>query len=226
MPKSKSTTPDSDLVISYLALRKSVGFLGIFLPIVLISGSLLVGNCTQLQPSISHYYYTIMGSYFVGTLCAVSLFLFSYKGYGMQDRVTALIAAVTALVVAFCPTAKDAHSLCEYIVIPKAIPLSKVHYSAAAVLITCLAYFSLFLFTKSDIPKSKQEKPKKVRNGVYIACGIIIALCIALIAIYNLVDGFEAKFAYLKPVVVLESAALVAFGISWLVKGEAILGDK
>lgn len=225
MPQTQKQDSDNGLVISYLALRKSVGFLGIFLPLVLITGSFVVGNCTQLQPSISHYYYTIMGSYFVGSLCAVSLFLFSYKGYGLHDRITALIAAISAMVVAFCPTNKDHTSLCEYIVIPRSIPVSSLHYTAAGVLFSCLAYFSLFLFTKSNITRLEQESPKKIRNNVYIVCGIVIVVCIALIAVYHFVDSLESRYAAYKPVVILESAALVAFGISWLVKGEAVLKD-
>jgi len=53
----------------------------------------------------------------------------------------------------------------------------------------------------------------------------VIVACIALIAVYHFVDGLESRYGAYKPVVILESAALVAFGISWLVKGEAVLKD-
>lgn len=218
--------PADDLVISYLSLRRSVGLLGICLPVVLITGSFTVGHCRQFQPSISHYYYTIMGSYFVGTLCAVSLFLFSYKGYDRIDRATALVAAVSALVVAFCPTGTDAASHCTYIVIPDALPLNNLHYSAAAILFGSFAFFSLFLFTKSSHPKMAQTKQKKERNGVYRLCGTIILVCIIVIAIIRFIEGLETEMAAYRPILVLESLALTAFGISWLVKGEAILPDK
>ena len=65
---------------------------------------------------------------------------------------------------------------------------------------------------------------KKQRNRVYKICGIVILVSVAGIPIAGL-NGIFEYIKFLKPTFVLETIALVAFGISWLTKGEAILGD-
>ena len=81
---------------------------------------------------------------------------------------------------------------------------------------------SLFLFTKSKGPVTTK---KKQRNRVYRVCGIVILIAIAGIPILG-IDSIWEQIKFLKPTFVLETIALVAFGISWLTKGEAILGDN
>jgi hypothetical protein len=211
-------------VISYLNLRIGLGFVGFFLPIILVVGTWSLTDCTQLQPSISHYYYTIMGDYFVGSLCAVAMFLFFYKGVDKRDSIVANFAAVFALLVAFFPTNPSTYSICQYISTNKITSLNIVHYSAAALLFASFAYFSIFLFTKTD-PTKPMTKHKKIRNRIYVTCGVIIIVCIALIAVYNLVGSLGTIFAKYKPTLVLESIALFAFGTSWITKGEMILKD-
>jgi len=57
-----------------------------------------------------------------------------------------------------------------------------------------------------------------------VACGIVIVACIVLM----LVNGFfldDTSLEDIKPVFWLESLALWAFEVSWLVKGEALFKD-
>jgi hypothetical protein len=218
------TNNNNAFVISYLNLRIGLGFVGFFLPIILVVGTWGLADCTQVQPSISHYYYTIMGDYFVGSLCAVAMFLFFYKGVDKQDGIVANFAAVFALLVAFFPTNPSADSICQYISTNKVISVNAVHYSAAGLLFASFAYFCIFLFTKTD-PTKEMTEHKRIRNRIYKTCGYIIILCVALIAVYNFVGNLEAIFAKYKPTLVLESIALFAFGISWITKGEMVLKD-
>src|ERR1700712_3511143 len=95
--------PGNDFQLSYLQIRRSVGVLGIALPVLVSVGTILFSNCAHLKGSISDYYYTIMGSVLVGILCGVSLFLYSYKGFNKWDKISSNIAAVCALGVAFFP---------------------------------------------------------------------------------------------------------------------------
>jgi len=54
----------------------------------------------------------------------------------------------------------------------------------------------------------------------------MMSLCIVLIVIYYfLPDVVASAIEGYKPVFWLEATAVVAFGISWLTKGEAILKD-
>ena len=66
---------------------------------------------------------------------------------------------------------------------------------------------------------------KRKRNQVYVACGVAILVWIALIAAYDIFLT-RTSVAEGKPVFWLESLALWSFGVSWTVKGEAILKDR
>lgn len=89
-------------LLSYLSVRQTIGFLAILLPIALVCYSLLCGM--PIENSISDYYYTNFGDVFVGILCGIAVFLFTYKGYEPNDVLITNIASVTALCVAFFPT--------------------------------------------------------------------------------------------------------------------------
>ena len=94
------------LAWSYLALRKAIGGLGTSLPFVLSLGAIIVFK-TGMQASLSDYYYTGMRDVFVGTLCAIGVFLFSYEGYTGKDDNDNLVgnfAGVFAIGVALFPT--------------------------------------------------------------------------------------------------------------------------
>ena len=58
-------------IISYYTMRRAIGVLGITLPLILLAGSFLLGDCKEVQGSISTYYYTNMRNIFVGFNCAV-----------------------------------------------------------------------------------------------------------------------------------------------------------
>lgn len=212
------------IVLSYQMLRKIVGLLGLAIPVILFIGSVVVGNCHEIQGSISGYYHTVMRDIFVGTLCIVGFFLFAYNGYGKEDKIAGELACLFALGVAFFPTSIDLPRTCCVIGTASDNPLtSKVHYISAALLFLDFTYFSLFLFTKSDGPKTKE---KKSRNKVYVVCGITMLLSIILLGVYFAFFQDCTWLSQYKPVFYLESIALWAFGISWLTKGELVLSDK
>ena len=217
---SSSGSPfgNNRLVVSYLMLRKAIGCLGMLLPFVLaIGGKLIFG--TGLQRTISDYYYTGMGDIFVGTLFAMGVFLFSYKGYGKKDNLTANIAAVCVIGTALFPTTPvDPTSVVSTV--------GKAHVAFATLYFATLAYFSLFLFTKSD-PTKPATRQKLQRNQVYRVCGYLIVWALIAIALLKVLPAnWTASFAALNPVFWLESIAVIAFGVSWYVKGEGILEDE
>ena len=78
--KSHNATDKSDLVISYLTLRKAIGVLGISFPVILALGACIFAGF-DIQRSVSSYYHTNMQDVFAGILFAIGLFLFSYRGY-------------------------------------------------------------------------------------------------------------------------------------------------
>jgi uncharacterized protein YjeT (DUF2065 family) len=217
------TTPmnDDPGLISFQTLRKTVGWLGISLPLAMITGNFLFGSCTRLQDTVSHYYYTVTGDLFVGILCAVGLFLFTYKGYDRKDNLWTCLAGFFALCVALFPTNDNSSDSCAIIHLPDNELRRVIHYVSAAAFFLILAGISFFLFTKS---RGMLTKEKKIRNKIYRLCGLVILLCIVVIGWYGLSKGSERWSPY-KPVFWLEWVALLAFGISWLVKGDFFLED-
>ncbi len=85
-----------------------------------------------------------------------------------------------------------------------------------------LAFFALILFTKSA-PGVEPTPQKRARNRIYRLCGWAIVASIAVIAITKAAQGFlDVTLLPAQSVFWLESVAVIAFGVSWLVKGEAL----
>jgi Mn2+/Fe2+ NRAMP family transporter len=196
---------------SYLALRKAVGWIGVLLPFVLMFGVLLTNKGEIIQESVSHYYYTNMRNVFVGAICAIALFLFFYSGYNKWDDWAGNLAGLFAVGVSWFPTTD---------VGPTTL-IGKIHFICATLFFLILATFSLFLFTK----KSMNPTPRKLtRNKIYIICGIAMIACLITILIYyNFTYDDESKSCF---VFWAETIALIAFGISWLIKGGTLYKDK
>jgi hypothetical protein len=212
------------LVVDYLTLRKAVGILGVALPVVLLVGSFVFGECNRVEKSISDYYYTVMGHYLVGTLCAVSLFLFSYKGYDKTDNRASNLAALFAVGVAFFPTAcADHNPYCNVLTTNSSDFVNTMHNLIAALFFLTLAFYSYFLFTKSTVAPSAR---KEQRNNIYKICAVVMLAAVVLIALILNIPFLEKILSPYKPVFILETTALWAFGVSWLVKGQFILKDK
>ena len=206
---------DNSLVISYLGLRKAVGIIGLLLPLVLALGKLVIDG-PGLQTSISAYYYTHLRNVFVGSLCAIGVFLMSYRGYDRRDEIAGKLACVFAVTAALFPTTPEDTLRGNW--------TSPIHFTAASLLFLMLAYFSLCLFRRTD--PTKPPTPQKLkRNKVYAVCGYLILAAIAG-AGASFAFGSASFFHLYKPVFWFESLAVVSFGVSWLTKGEAILKDE
>jgi hypothetical protein len=226
-----SANPPGDnqgLVISYLTLRKMVGILGMTLPFVLFFGYFLFEIDCTFPPSISHFYYTHLGNVFVGILCAVSLFLFSYNGHDKGDRIAAKLAGLFALLVAMFPTDFGGYAdmQCSRMTDGENPVSNILHYVTATLLFSTFAFFSLVQFTKTD-KRGPVAAPKRTRNNIYKVCGWVIILCIVGIAVVSFIPGeLYQKIKFLKPTFTLETIALMAFGFSWLIKGDTFFRDK
>jgi hypothetical protein len=206
---------------TYRRLRRSIGYLGIALPIVLVLASLFPSYVT-LQTSISHYYYTNLREVFTGILCAVGLFLIRYKGLGnttwwLNDNLFTNIAGAMAFGVALVPTNPDKAYQKIYTIIPSNWEvLGWIHFGFAGTLFAIFAWLSLTVFRHGQqrdpgLPVSMFDE-----NHIYKNCGVIILICIVLIPVLG------AFFTH--STLILEAIALFAFGTSWLIKGRA-LGD-
>lgn len=207
------------LIFSYLTLRKVIGVLGTGLPFVLSLGGLLVFR-TGLQSNLSGYYYTGMRDVYVGTLFVIGFFLLSYRGYQRADDMAGNLACIFAVGLALFPAIPEAGASATAIVV------GYVHFAFAGLFFGTLIYFCLFVFTKTD-PRKKPTRRKLERNRLYRGCGYAMALSILLALVYYLLPAeAAAPIGRYKPIYWLEATAIVAFGVSWLTKGEAILKDE
>lgn len=96
-----------------------------------------------------------------------------------------------------------------------------IHLVSAALFLVTLALMSLLLFTKSTLPKELRSGRKKIRNRIYRTCGVAILLWLAACGIYFWKFNTEGS----PFILVMETLALIAFGTSWLIKGDALLQD-
>jgi len=215
-------------------LRKIVGTAGMLLPVLLLASSLTVFEMTGPLESISHYYYTRAATLFTVTVSLIGIFLIVYSGEERIDFWASNLAGLSALCVAFFPTNNLATMCCDA-TMPYAITYfdesqegwrSTLHYVAAALFLIALAFMSLFLFVKSDKPKGKRCKEKVRRNKIYRICGIVMILALVVIVLGLLKVIPSEIYSRLKLTFWMEALAVEAFGFSWLVKGEAIMGDK
>lgn len=206
-------SPEDTLVHSYLYLRRAIGIIGTALPAVLIIGKLIVDG-GGLQDSISAYFYTDMRGVFVGSMCAVGAFLLSYRGYDVIDDIAGNLAGVAAIGVGLFPTApKDPSATAALIGV--------LHLVFASIFFLTIAFFAIVLFRRTSEMGPSERKVQ--RNRLYLTCGVLIIACLLAIAVVH--QFFNAATAGLHPELWLESIAVMSFGLAWLTKGEAILGD-
>jgi hypothetical protein len=214
----EASTSQSSLVISYLVLRTTVGIMGFALPLLVPLGGIFIFK-TGIQSSLSSYYYTGMRDVFVGILWTIGVFLYSYRGYERIDNIVGNLACFFAVGLSLFPTSPDISST------PIADFIGGVHLTFAALFFITLIYFSLFLFTKTNL--NNRSTPEKLkRNMIYKICAYIMSACIILIAIYHfLPEDTASLFKAYNPVFWLEALAILSFGLSWFVKGGTILKD-
>jgi quinol-cytochrome oxidoreductase complex cytochrome b subunit len=205
--KTKRPGNDNDQIIPYYTLRVLIGAAGISLPFLLWIGKLIFRNSFQIEYSISDYYDDgTAGDILVGVLFALAFFLVSYRGYAPIDSIAANLGCAFALGVALCPTTSD----------NKIVHI--LHFVFALLLFSVFIFFSIYLFRKKSPHPTKQ---KKNRNKVYLTCGILMIICIAGIAVYQI---FDLNSSW-HPVFWLESLALISFGFSWITKAEVLFED-
>lgn len=217
----------NELVISYLQLRKIVGWIGMLLPFVLMIGNWAVSNARP--DSMSGYYYTPMRNVFVGSLCALGVFLIAYNGYDEVDRWITNIAGFCAVCVAFNPTKPSGPLTTRQEVV------GDVHVFFAICTFTALGLMAL-RFAKREQTPDGQNIVGQVRHGLgfarpaattsrheivtYRVCGFVILTCVLFAVLSNfLPPSVNASWPVLF---ILEATAVCAFGVSWFVKGRTM----
>lgn len=211
-----------DAAASFYRMRQALGWLGLALPVVLVGGTLAMGD--PLPATLSDFYYLPLGDVFVGIMVTIGLFLLTYLGYSeptslLSDRNVANLAGLAAIGVALFPN--DTLDPCLDPRIPIFSVSGMLHALSAGVFLGCTALFCLVLFRRGE---GRPSPAKRRRNRVYLLCGGAITLALLGLAVYFAVLMPEQRCGIraLRPVLWLEIVAVVAFGVSWLVKGRGV----
>lgn len=222
--KNCKTEPEN-MITGYLRQRQLIGWLGILLPFVCMAGASLIEG-RGVQESVSMYYYTNMRDFFICLMAVVSLFLMTYRGYCPVDNIVTLAGGFSGLVLALFPCMQSSRSAGELagIFMLEQGTSEYVHVTSAALFFMLLAFNSIFLFTRSNLEWKDFSFRKKLRNIVYVFCGITILAMLVLLTVLTLVKGPDYVSINKIPLK-LEIIMLFAFGFSWLIKGEVMFRD-
>jgi hypothetical protein len=204
--------------ISYAGMRRFVGWLGFSLPFVLPAGYVIFFPRHGFPGSISGYYYTGMRNYLVAALCVLGVLFIAYDAYHDKlDFWITNLAGIFAVAVAFFPTEPAAASAHQK-------DIGHIHFVFAALLFTMLAVMAL-RFTKTN-PDGDPTSQKSRRNIIYITCAALIAASMLVAFIANFLPA--AIKQSMPSLFWFEAIAVVAFSVSWLVKGGTfpVLNDK
>jgi hypothetical protein len=165
-----------------------------------------------------------MRDFLEAVLIGIGVFIICYYGYELIDRIINTCTGIFAICIALFPCEFGSGSYPIGIFQINSYISNILHLITAGIFFALLGFISFFLFTKTD--KSKNMTPQKViRNIIYRVCGIIIAVCgIAIGLSFAFLGEYVMDKYYI--VLILEIIILLAFGVSWLVKGEAIFRDK
>jgi hypothetical protein len=203
---------ENPMLVSYRGLRRAIGAIGIALPIALVVVDNLLyriierqDNAAFIRESISSYYWSVAaGGVFIGSLCSIGVFLWSYRGNGKYDDMAGNAACIAAVCTAMFPNSS---------------PTSVVHYISAAILFLLLAYFCLYSFPGQD-PGTTPTPKKPLRNNIYRTCGTLILLSIVSAATLQLI--YRPDSPPWSLVFWFESLAIWSFGWSWYIKGKGL----
>lgn len=222
----------NELVFSYLTLRNLIGFSGILLPLILAIVPKRPSDYYGFEPSISDYFYTDRGDILVVVLCILGAFLITYTGYNWKEQLLTFVAGICGIGVAFVPTKMECLE-CKLSVhtgsggVFSFIAGTGWHFAFATTFLFCLAIMSLVFFTRGkEDDQHKQAdgnlSQKGKRNIVFKICGWTIIGSLVILGLYFIVRPDLGKF----PVIfTFETLAVIAFGISWITKGQTLWPD-
>lgn len=234
-PQLYAKTAQSDArVLSHLAVRRFVGLLGLALPALLYAHARIEN---AMQSSISDFYHTAMGDVLVGILCAIGVFLISYKGYPLQkgerlsDRWVSTLAGLGAIGVALFPVPPE-DAVCGAGHVAGSgmtfhwCQAEFLHYLSAGVFFVCLAIFALVLFPKGHRRPDGRPDWGVRENRIYLICGLAIVLSVLALLVFLALrlSGAAVANALMAVNYVFwwETVGVVAFGLCWLVKGQGL----
>jgi hypothetical protein len=223
--RQRGQIPKDSIARSYFLMRTLVGILGLSLPVFLLLGDLLfLRHDFSVRGSLSAYYHSGMRDVFVGILSIVGILLITYK-VTERNRGNALstVAGFSAIMVALFPTGLPA-----YLGPDSRTPLqarlgeelvSTIHYAFAATFIIALAILCYdFAWRERIRTRWRDGRPARFSPEswyrFHISMTGIIVIAIVFMALTHAAGRLDKH-----SLLIGESIAGLAFGLSWLAKG-------
>lgn len=194
--------PAAYIVETYFVLRMVIAGGAVALPPALLVW-VAVDPGMPMRDSLSAFYYSPARGLFVGTLVAIGVALIAYRGYTRGENWLLNAAGTLAIVVALFPTEDPA--------VPGLNVVSVIH-AVAAVSFFVLAALSIFFYgqeTVGSIPDP--ELRRSYRTAYRLLVVLVLVLPMVALFIAGLMDSTMA-------LLLVETAALYAFGTFWIVK--------
>lgn len=199
---------------SFLLMRTAIGLLGIGLPLVLLLGDAIFLAGRAPRGSLSAYYHTGVRDVFVGSLCAIGLFLITYMFFHYNwDNVLSIVAGLAVIGVAVFPTGGNSpltplqERFGEQTV-------SSVHSVSAAVFILSLAIISLLFGHREGMRRDRAPRQRRRGKMLHWGCAFVIVAAVVYIAVTKWLGAYDEHSLFYG-----ETVATLAFGLSWLMKG-------
>jgi hypothetical protein len=201
------TTPNDlqeRITSAFFSLRIGSVAASVVLPFALYFGGVIKGTVPKLQPSISDYYWAgdaLLRDWFVGTLCAVGVFLYAYRGFSTRENVALNFAGAFAVLTALNPC------VCGD---PARSP--SIHGTSAVLFYLTMAFVCI-VCAPETLEMSDDEAFKKRFRAYYKAIGVALLLSPvgAVVASFALRAGNQVKFF-------VETFGLAVFAAYWFVK--------
>jgi hypothetical protein len=219
---------------SYLLMRAIIGFIGVTLPFLLVLGdNLIKSGGPVLRGSLSSYYYSGMRDFLVASLAAAAFFLITYKIFERSiSNILSVVAGLAVLATALFPTDRPHDVTAPLTPLQEKLgetTVVHVHYTAAGIAIVSLALIT-FLFGVQEGRRSPQRAGHTARFSPAFwrwFHWILAAIILLSVAFAAYCDRKQIFTSY--SLLVGESVALEAFGLSWLFKGlelDVLLGPR
>ncbi len=189
-----------------------IGLLGLLLPWVLLVGGFLAPKRIGWQSAISDYYHTHVGYLFVGIMLAMGAFLICYKGGDDSDENRwTNFGGWMAILVAIFPTNEHGETTL----------ISTIHLLSAGLFLLSTSVMAWRHFPKERGPDGE---PKQPETGIYKWSAGIILVCVVLLIAYLAVGKIWHHHPIPEHTVwILETIAVSAFGVAWLIASGMLL---
>ena len=208
---------DDVMKAHYRSARWTMAWLCLLLPFLSVLFG-LIGVLQGYNPagwyhSISDTYYANSKAIMIGILSITSFYFATYKGYDIRDRIINILAAICAAGVALFPN-KGVDGLIQ---MPNIGGI--IHCAFALVLYLTFFLNCIWLFRLGD----SNTKEKKIRNNVYLGCGISIVVAAGVLVAGNI---FNLKHYIPNFVWIAEVVAQIAYAVAWFIKSGRFIKDK